>query len=191
MSNIKEKTKLNIEGHLIITDLTNNECILNKRNAINYENMSIAIASALAYGSISGIQKMAFGSGGVTIDSLGTIVYKPTNTGSIGSELYEETYEVLVSNDPEENNENNIFVNHETGNTYSDIIITATLGYNEPLDQDEFDNLETVEGDYIFNEIGLKDSQENLLTHIIFHPILKSSNRKIQIVYTIRIMVGA
>lgn len=191
MSNIKEKSLIKIEGHVSIRDLHTGESILDKRNAINYENMSVAISSAIAYGSVAGIQKMAFGSGGVTIDSLGALVYKPTNTASTSAELYEEQYEVVVSNDPNIDENNNIYAVHEIGNTYSDVIITATLGYNEPIGQDEEDNTETLTGDFIFNEIGLKDANDNLLTHIIFHPILKSANRKIQVVYTIRIMVGA
>lgn len=191
MSSIKEKSLLKIEGHVLIRDLHTGECILDKRNAINYENMAKAMASAVAYGSISAIQKMSFGSGGVTIDSLGSLIYKPTNTISTSAELYEEKYEKNVANDPTVDIDNNIYAVHENGNTYSDVIITATLGYNEPVGQDSQDDAVVLSGDFIFNEIGLKDSDGNLLTHIVFYPILKSANRKIQIVYTIRIMVGA
>ena len=46
---------------------------------------------------------------------------------------------------------------------------------------------------YAMNEIGLKSksvdgrNQGLLLSHVIFHPVEKSANRKIQVLYTIRI----
>jgi hypothetical protein len=79
---------------------------------------------------------------------------------------------------------------HTTGTTYTDIIVTCTLDYNEPSGQDQYDDTSTIEGDYVFDEIGLVSQQGRLLTHLIFHPVQKSANRKIQIVYTVRISTG-
>ena len=49
--------------------------------------------------------------------------------------------------------------------------------------------------DYIFDELGIYAynssgiSSEYLLTHVIFHPVQKSLNRVIEIVYTIRVQL--
>ena len=47
----------------------------------------------------------------------------------------------------------------------------------------------------MFDELGLKGKAATLgagllLTHVIFHPVQKSANRLIQVVYTLRIRVG-
>jgi hypothetical protein len=43
----------------------------------------------------------------------------------------------------------------------------------------------------VFDELGLRSYNTNgtslLLTHVVFHPVLKSLNRLIQIDYTVRI----
>jgi hypothetical protein len=79
---------------------------------------------------------------------------------------------------------------HSGGNTFSDIVITSTLDYGEPIGQAALDDTADLEGDFVFDEIGLVSQQGRLLTHLIFHPVQKSANRKIQIVYTVRISVG-
>jgi hypothetical protein len=71
------------------------------------------------------------------------------------------------------------------------------LDYGEPADQAAFDNSQSLNGDYVFDELGLKarslDGSEGLvttgllLTHVVFHPVQKSLNRLIQIDYTVRI----
>ena len=49
---------------------------------------------------------------------------------------------------------------------------------------------------FIFNELGLKSkgiagrNSGYLLSHIVFHPVQKSANRVIQIIYTLRIRVN-
>ena len=40
-----ETSLIGIEGHIKICDLDSGEVLMRRRNAINYENMSIAIAS--------------------------------------------------------------------------------------------------------------------------------------------------
>jgi hypothetical protein len=66
------------------------------------------------------------------------------------------------------------------------------LDYGEPSDQQAFDNSTNFNGEYVFDEIGLKtwqgqDLPLRLVTHVIFHPVQKSLNRQIQIEYTVRI----
>ena len=68
------------------------------------------------------------------------------------------------------------------------------MDYGEPTGQEAFDNTTNFNGDYVFDELGLKSwegtengSTNKLLTHVIFHPVQKSLNRLIQIDYTLRI----
>jgi hypothetical protein len=79
---------------------------------------------------------------------------------------------------------------------YSDILVQCLLDYGEPSGQDAFDNSTQLNGEYVFDELGLlayygTDNDGNvitrLLTHVIFHPVQKSLNRQIQIDYTVRI----
>lgn len=202
MYNLEEKSIAKIVGHVKIIDPDTGEEILNKRNAINYENMSISLAYLLGgtqsgLGQLFGISHMAFGNSGVVIDSLGTITYRPPNTGNTTGTLYNQTYSKLVANLVSIDPENNITVSHTAGTSYSDIIVTCTLGYSEPSDQDSTDLSTTFNGNYIFNEIGLLEpnidntTQGATLTHIVFHPVQKSANRRIQVIYTIRISVGS
>ena len=50
-----------------------------------------------------------------------------------------------------------------------------------------------IDGNFIFDEIGLKSKAATgrntglLLTHVVFHPVQKSANRLIQVIYTIRV----
>jgi hypothetical protein len=86
---------------------------------------------------------------------------------------------------------NFMVVNHTANTTYSDLVVTCTLDYSEPSGQDAFDDAEDVDGNYVFDELGLityniDPSLGSLLTHVIFNPIQKSLNRQIEIVYTIR-----
>jgi hypothetical protein len=85
-------------------------------------------------------------------------------------------------------------IRHTAGNKYTDIVCTCTLDYGEPTGQAAFDNTTNFNGDYVFDELGLKSwegtengSTNKLLTHVIFHPVQKSLNRLIQIDYTLRI----
>jgi hypothetical protein len=71
------------------------------------------------------------------------------------------------------------------------VFVTCLLDYGEPAGQEAFDNITDNNGDYVFDELGLKSysstGQSRLLTHVIFHPVQKSLNRLIQIDYTVRI----
>ena len=192
MINDTENMSFSIEGHVKIVNLYNDSVILDKRNAINYQNFAKILSQVLANSSSgAGIHSMAFGNGGVEIDSLGNITYKPTKTvGSAGS-LYNENYSKIVQNDPLVDEFNNISFSYIDGTNYADTIITATLDYSEPSGYPEFDTTESINDEYVFNEIALKTINDEYLTHIIFHPVLKSQNRRIQIVYTLRLTIGA
>ena len=47
MTEINELNGIHIEGHIKIFDPKSGEILINKRNAIHYENMSIALAESL------------------------------------------------------------------------------------------------------------------------------------------------
>lgn len=189
-----ENSGVHIEGHIKIFDPSSGEIIVNKRNAIHYENMSIALAQSLADEGIGTIYQMSFGNGGTAVDPTGIITYLTPNTTGSNSSLYNETYTKVV-NDRSTNNidptRNKIEVRHVTGTNYTDILVTCLLDYGEPGNQDAFDNTTYLDGEYVFDELGLRAYSNTgtgrLLTHVIFHPVQKSLNRLIQIDYTVRV----
>ena len=190
------KTLPKVTGHVLIKDKITNEILVDKYNAIHYENFSIALASSLAYQRTGTIEWMCFGNGGSVINGVGEITYFPPNVIGTAAQLYNETYAQVVNDQDLINNldpvNNYILINHINGLTYSDIIVTCTMGYGQPSGQQAFDNSVITNGDYIFNELGLKTYSlaENtglLISHVIFNPIQKSLNRIIEVVYTIRI----
>lgn len=96
--------------------------------------------------------------------------------------------------------------------SYTDIKVTCTLEFGEPSVQSNFDNSTDFTDDFVFDELGLFsldvatgneiagtatdaatildfNSKCYMLTHVIFHPIQKSLNRIIEVVYTIRIQM--
>ena len=182
---------IGIEGHITVWDPENGEVLVRRRNAINFENMSIAIANLLANesGTTSTyeIAEMRFGNGGTLIDGLGAVTYKATNTNITTGALYNETYAQSVDEVVSGSANNSVEVLHTNGNLYSDVVITCTLDYNEPAGQDTYDTSSDMNADYIFDELALYTANEDLLTHVIFHPVQKSANRKIQVIYTLRI----
>ena len=62
-----------IEGFVKIHDPKSGEIFVDKKNAINYENISIAMAQTLANRDTGYIYSMAFGNGGSSVDSTGVI----------------------------------------------------------------------------------------------------------------------
>jgi hypothetical protein len=190
----KETTGVHIEGHIKIHNPETGEVFINKRNAIHYENISIALAQSLANSGQGFIYEMAFGNGGTAVDPTGIVTYlTPNSTGSNAS-LYNETYKKVVDDRSSNNTDptrNFIETRHVTGTNYTDVFVTCLLDYGEPSGQQAFDNSNDNTGLYIFDELGLKSYSSSgnslLLTHVIFHPVQKSLNRLIQIDYTVRI----
>lgn len=182
------------EGHIKIFDPETKEVFIDKRNAIHYENMSVAMVQSLSNQGLGTIYQMVFGTGGTTVDPTGLITYLTPNTVGINSSLYNQTYQKVVDQNATENVDpvrNKMEVRHISGATYSDILISCLLDYGEPLDQEAFDNSVDMNGEFVFDELGLKSynpsGEGKLLTHVVFHPVQKSLNRLLQIDYTIRI----
>jgi hypothetical protein len=210
-----EPVNFHIDGHVKIWDPLTKEVFVDKHNAINPETMSIVTANMLSGNKNMYIYEMHFGNGGVVIDETGNITYKDVttnmNNGTVAA-LYNPTYFKIVDNDPfidpvlnPDTSRNKMEVVHTQGLNYSDLVITCTLEESEPnltslgniysKEQLAMDNAPDFTGEFVFNELGLKskgsapNTNNYLLSHIVFHPVQKSANRVIQVVYTLRIRV--
>ena len=190
-----EQGTVRIQGHIKIFDPATKEVFVDKRNAIHYENFSIALAGSIA--NTGGfISEMAFGNGGSRVDPTGIITYLTPNSVGSNAALYNQTYYKVVDSqsaydvDP---TRNFMEVRHVAGTPYSDVLVSCLLDFGEPNGQAAFDTSVSQDGTFVFDELGLKGysaegaNMGSLLTHVIFHPVQKSLNRMIQIDYTVRI----
>ena len=185
-------------GFVKIFDKDTGEILVEKTNQIHFENMSEALAMSLANRSIGHIHEMVFGNGASTVSGTGAVTYFPPNATGQSAGLYNQTYRKVVDDMSPLNTDpvnNNLRVQHTQNQTYSDIVVTCTLNSSEPSGQLAFDVSTDDETAFVFDEIGIKAFAANegtgkLLTHVIFHPVQKSQNRTIEIVYTIRIFMS-
>lgn len=189
-----ENGGFHLEGHIKIFDPETKEVFIDKRNAIHYENMSVAMANSLSNQGVGYIHSMAFGNGGTIVDPTGLITYLTPNTNGVNSSLYSQTFSKIVDSNSSLNSDptrNKMEIRHISGATYTDIVVSCLLDYGEPAAQDAFDNSTDLNGDFVFDELGLRGYDPTgtgkLLTHVVFHPVQKSLNRLIQIDYTIRV----
>jgi len=186
---------LKITGHIKVFDPITGEVFEDKTNAIHYENFSESLAQSLANKDIGQIYQMSFGNGGTSVNPTGVITYLPANSTGQNADLYNETYLKVVDDNSTANTDtlrNNLVVLHTSGKVYTDILVSCLLDYGEPSGQQAFDNSTDLDGDFVFDELGLKSwygsaEELKLITHVVFHPIQKSLNRQIQIDYTVRI----
>ena len=193
---------INMSGHVLIKDKQTGEVLLNKRNAIHYGNMAALVAAAITQSrsltsdSTAYVHRLAFGNGATAVDASGRVVYRTPRVSESYNEsasLYNRTYFKDISEDSDSNDPNRIEV--IPGNSYTDLRITCPLGFNEPAGQDLFDTSTDNQGDFVFDEIALYSfandiSDAVMLTHVVFHPVQKSANRSIEIVYTLRIQLN-
>lgn len=185
-------------GHVLIKDHDTGEILADKCNSINWETMSYALALSLADRANGHIMQMVFGNGASSVDATGTITYLTPNVTGLDAALYNQTYSKFIDDlSPLDTApaDNYLRVTHVSGTTYSDIVSTCLLDYNEPSDQAAFDDATDVTGTYIFDEIGLKTFDATsgsgmLLNHVIFHPVQKSLNRRIEIIYVLRLVMA-
>lgn len=185
-----------VQGHIKIFDPQTKEVIIDKRNAIHYENFSLAMARSLSNQGFGFISEMTFGNGGTRVDETGIITYLTPNVIGTNASLYNQTYYKTVDAqqtadlDP---SRNYMEVRHVLGTSYSDILVSCLLDFGEPSGQSVFDNATNTDGNFVFDELGLRGYSADgpgagdLLTHVIFHPVQKSLNRMIQIDYTVRV----
>ena len=194
MSKIKENSGVLIQGHIKIHDPESDKVFVDKRNAIHYENMSVALAESVANQGQGFINSMSFGNGGTRVDPTGIITYLTPNSTGTNATLYNQTYTKIVDDrsvsnlDPQRNK---IETRHVNGTNYTDVVVTCLLDYGEPNGQDAVDGASASDSLYVFDELGLVSYSPSgtgkLLTHVIFHPVQKSLNRLIQIDYTVRV----
>lgn len=201
INNVKDKGPnehggWSVQGHIKIFDPLTKEIFVDKRNAIHYENFSIALARSISNQGYGTISEMVFGNGGTRVDDTGIITYLTPNVVGVNASLYNQTYYKVIDArqvsdlDPARNY---MEVRHVLGTAYADILVSCLLDFGEPAGQEAFDNSTNSEGEFVFDELGLRayspDGQGmgDLLTHVIFHPVQKSLNRMIQIDYTVRV----
>ena len=192
-SKVDDNAGIKMSGHILIKDKDTGEELVNKRNAIHYGNMANMIANALTNTSGAYIHYMAFGNGATSVDSAGKVIYKAPRVSESyenSATLYSRTYQKVISN-----NTTTDKIEIIPGASYTDLKMTCTLGYNEPASQDTFDTSTTNEGLYVFDELGLLSyaadpNDSTMLTHVIFHPVQKSANRTIEIIYTVRVQLN-
>jgi len=214
-----------MQGHILIRDITDEEKpieLVNKRNAIHYGNMAHFLAQSLAGKANYDIHYMGFGTGGSSVNALGTITYKTTNVSEAPdvtpvSSLHTLKYFKVVDDLAPSNiatSTNKIEVTKST-TSYTDIKVTCTLDFGEPSTQQDFDNSagNADDTDFVIDELGLFSLDPStgneivgdatasathtdfaskcfMLTHVIFHPVQKSLNRIIEVVYTLRIQMS-
>ena len=183
-----------VQGHIKIYDPESQKVYINKRNAIHYENMSIAMAESLANAGQGFIYEMSFGNGGTSVDPTGIITYLTPNSTGTNATLYNQTYTKVVDERSVNNTDpvrNKTEIRHLSGTNYTDIVVSCLLDYGEPNGQDAFDTASSQTNNYVFDELGLRSYNAagtgRLITHVIFHPVQKSLNRLIQIDYTVRV----
>lgn len=186
-----EKMQLKFEGHVTINqykskeDLRNGiveKVVLDKDNAIHSENMSVAVANSLANNGFY-IGSLWLGNGGCSTNSLGQTVFYPPNIILQTANLYNPIYHVEIDNSAD----NYFVVNHQNGNNFTDLTVNVTLNEDEPIGQQPISGVGT--NDVVFNELGLFDTNGNLLTHLIFNNIEKTLTRIYTINYRLRISV--
>ena len=192
--NMQDTNGVVVQGHIKIFDPESQKVYIDKRNAIHYENMSIALAESLANAGQGFIYEMSFGNGGTSVDPTGIITYLTPNSTGTNATLYSQTYTKIVDEKSVSNTDpvrNKTEVRHLSGTNYTDIIVSCLLDYGEPNGQDAFDTASSQTNNYVFDELGLRsyspDGTGRLITHVIFHPVQKSLNRLIQIDYTVRV----
>jgi hypothetical protein len=191
---LNDTSGIAVQGHIKISDPATGEVYVDKRNAIHYENMSLALAESLANAGKGAIYEMSFGNGGTSVDPTGIITYLTPNSTGTNASLYNQTFTKVVDDLSTNNTDpvrNKLETRHVSGTNYTDIIVTCLLDYGEPSGQDAFDTATDATSTYVFDELGLKSYDPSatgkLITHVIFHPVQKSLNRLIQIDYTVRV----
>jgi hypothetical protein len=187
-----EEAKSSIKGFVRIYEKETGKVLFNRHNDIHYENMSIALAQSLA-NKKGWIKEIVFGNGGVKLNAANEYIYTAPQTIGKSATLHNQTYSKVVDdNNLDEDTDptrNFMQVQHVTGNYYTDILIRATLEKNEPSDQNLFNNDTQVISEYTFSEAGLKTYQGDLITHLVFQPIVKAANITLVMDYLLRIQI--
>ncbi len=193
--NTQETFQVLAEGFIKITDITDgkNDVLVEKRNAIHKENASIILAASLANRtSEGGIYSMAFGTGGASVDNLGNIQYLAPNVVG-NSDLHTPIYSKVVDDNRGADAGNSLSIRHIAGTEYTDVEVRCVLGLSEPTGQPSVDTLSGTDinsATYAIDEVALKSDSGRLFSHVTFSPVIKSANREIEVIYTVRITIS-
>ena len=127
----QDNTGVMMTGHIKISDPETGEVIVDKRNAIHYENMSQALANSLANKSTGFVHEIALGNGGTSVDPTGSnhLPYTKFNRykrHSVQPNILQSHRRQLHTN--KDTTRNKMEVRHTAGNKYTDIVVTCTLG---------------------------------------------------------------
>lgn len=195
-NNYNEQTDISVDGHCLIKDFDTGEVLLDKHNAINFQNFALAVANLLANKSVGGnqffIDKIAFGYGGTTVDANGNITYRSPKVDGVNGGLYNPLLDSASPPAAFTKAVDSIDLVDAESNPYSDITVKVILDYNEPTSALTLDNAQNFEtpSEWVIDELALVTETGDFLTHLVFHPIQKSKNRKIEILYSLRIRAG-
>lgn len=193
--------KVKMSGHIKIFEYEsdkdyqdhNGKLLLSKRNAIHDENASILIARGITHRPNGNISFMYFGNGGATIDPLGNVVLKTPNvTGA--ADLYNTTFFQFIDDTEGAPPGNMMDVRHINGTLFSDADMRCLITTNEPFGQLPSDSTGSIDlntQEFSFNEIALKTADLLLISMVTFVPVLKSSSRLLEIVYSYRIAIDS
>lgn len=192
-----------VKGHVLVKDNATGEILLDKNNAVHNKNLARAIARGLAAqvpDPTSGLRtnqifKIKLGNGGANVDTLGVITFNPPNVSAANASLYNETYSEVLDDSaagaPAENSV--IWLDDPTPDSTSTIVVcSAIIAADEPGGQllVDSDPAANANHQFSFDELGLFTSDDLLLSHIIFAPLLKTANRELAITYTLTITVN-
>jgi len=195
----KDNGGVSPQGHVKIFEYTDRSQIgtdsgrvlLDQMNDIHKENFSILLARAIADRVNGVIYTMHFGTGGATVDPAGLILFaSPNVTGA--ADLHVPVYYEVVDDAQNAPVGNQMSVRHINGTLFSDVEIRCVLDRDEPFGQPALSNtgaLNLNTSGFSFDEIGLKMEDGLLISHLVFTPILKASDRIIEAIYTLRIRV--
>lgn len=211
---MQETLSTNVLGHVLIKDNLGN-VLVNKTNAIHPGNMATAIARGLSNATKNQVWKLKLGNQGTYVDSSQQIVFRPPNTTGVSANLYNPTYvEIVDDADVGVSAGNSVTFTNIPLSTSTRVIVTCVISANEAVNRptdladlitasngglDGVDSTPT-EGAYFFDELGLftkgdgtpsllAETNELMLSHLVFSPIEHTGNREITIIYTLTITV--
>lgn len=214
---MKENFNTQVTGSVMIKD-DQGTVLVNKRNAIHPGNMATAIARGLSAANNGEIFKLKLGNQGTYVDSSQQIVFRPPTTTGVTADLYNPTYvEVVDDSDAAVGVGNSVTFTNIPNSTSTRVIITCVVSANEAVNRatDEADSATAsnggldgvgvdanvpTEGEFFFDELGLftaglgtpdllNETNELMLSHLVFSPIEHTGNRELTIVYTLTITV--
>jgi len=208
---------IDIIGHVHIQDDLG-QVLLDDWNAVHPQNMATIIGRALANaweGNLPAspnqvdtnahwVNRIELGNGGASVASGGAITYETPITTPSNASLYNATYSEIVDEaqgsdgsigfpsggGPSETPNTNSVVSASGSGVQTTVTVVVELSAAQPASQSTDDQAASSEDDFAFDELGLKSTDDLLLSHIVFSPILKSANRTITITYTLTITVS-